>query len=240
LRFQHWAFSDLNPWLAWLGPAAESVKAQRGRVDPQQPFCFYERFVSECINAVFDYNRDIRDALSEATFFHTYGTVFALLKDDLPENDANVQRELRDVPEVRQALASIATGGLAAAITRADYLLAVKEKPLPLQRFELKQKLINRYGEYFPDLSPEQWRHIDGRQAIVCEFQPEEAILTFPKLLVDAEDRCRFLKLLDAVADDPDVRQSMSPTPEQLAMLRRIRETLSVGGKSVSTPSLGA
>ena len=29
LRFQRWAFSDLNPWLAWLGPAAQAVKAQR-------------------------------------------------------------------------------------------------------------------------------------------------------------------------------------------------------------------
>ena len=29
MRFQRWVFSDLNPWLAWLGPAADMVKAQR-------------------------------------------------------------------------------------------------------------------------------------------------------------------------------------------------------------------
>ena len=32
LRFQRWALSDLNPWLGWLGPAAEVVKAQRAGV----------------------------------------------------------------------------------------------------------------------------------------------------------------------------------------------------------------
>ncbi len=37
LRVQRWAFSDLNPWLAWLGPAAQAVKAQRQAVAAGQP-----------------------------------------------------------------------------------------------------------------------------------------------------------------------------------------------------------
>jgi pimeloyl-ACP methyl ester carboxylesterase len=240
LRLQHWAFSDLNPWLAWLGPAADSVKAQRRRVDPQQPFCSYERFVSELISASLNYYRDIRDAICEATFFHTYGTVFTLLRDDIPESEANLEREPRAELEVRQAHASIATGGLAEAITRAECLLAVKDKPLPLQRFQLKQELINRYGEYLPELSPEQWRRIEGRQAIISEYEPEKAILTLPKLLADAKDRRCFLNLLDAVVDDPEVCQSINPTPEQRAMLTRIREVLSAEGESASASnSLG-
>ncbi len=38
LRFQRWAFSDLNPWLAWLGPAAQSGQgtAQGGRAGQSQ------------------------------------------------------------------------------------------------------------------------------------------------------------------------------------------------------------
>jgi hypothetical protein len=34
LRFQRWAFSDLNPFLWWLAPAAQAVKAQRRRWRP--------------------------------------------------------------------------------------------------------------------------------------------------------------------------------------------------------------
>ena len=185
-----------------------------------------------------NYCRDVHDAISEVTFFHTYGTAFALLRDSIPESEANLVRESREGPEVRQALASIATGGLAEAITRTDYLLAVKDRPLPLHRFQLKQELINRYREYLPDLSPEQWRRIDGRQEIISQYEPEKAVLTLPKLLGDAKDRRRFLSLLDAVVDDPEVRQSISPTPKQLAMLTRIREVLSAKGKSASAPSL--
>ena len=31
LRLQRWAFSDLNPWLSWLAPAAQAVKASANR-----------------------------------------------------------------------------------------------------------------------------------------------------------------------------------------------------------------
>ena len=37
LRAQRWAVSDLNPWLAWLGPAAEMVKAHRRALGPDAP-----------------------------------------------------------------------------------------------------------------------------------------------------------------------------------------------------------
>ncbi|HEY3597009.1 MAG TPA: DUF3141 domain-containing protein, partial [Paraburkholderia sp.] len=33
LRAQRWMLSDLNPWLAWLGPAANAVKANRDKPD---------------------------------------------------------------------------------------------------------------------------------------------------------------------------------------------------------------
>src|SRR6185436_9389633 len=37
LRFQRWAVSDLNPFLAWLGPVAAAVKAQRRALGPAAP-----------------------------------------------------------------------------------------------------------------------------------------------------------------------------------------------------------
>ena len=36
LRFQRSFFSDRNPWLAWLAPAAEMVKAQRQALGPNE------------------------------------------------------------------------------------------------------------------------------------------------------------------------------------------------------------
>ena len=38
LRARNWALSDMaNPWLAWLGPAAEAVKAQRVTASADSP-----------------------------------------------------------------------------------------------------------------------------------------------------------------------------------------------------------
>ena len=52
LRLQRWAFSDLNPWLWWLAPAAQAVKAQRQALAPDHPARQAESMVSELTSAV--------------------------------------------------------------------------------------------------------------------------------------------------------------------------------------------
>src|SRR5215831_10163322 len=76
LRMQRWAVSDLNPWLWWLAPAAEAVKAQRQAVGPGEPARKIERMLSELMSASLDYYRAVRDATSEAAFFQIYGNLF--------------------------------------------------------------------------------------------------------------------------------------------------------------------
>ena len=93
-----------------------------------------------------------------------------------------------------------------------------KEKPLPLARFELKQKLMKKYHGLVPDLTPYQRRRIRGQQEIICRYEPERAISTLPQLLSDRDDRRRFLTLFERLLRDPLV----NPTG-------RIREVLSEG-----------
>src|SRR5499427_7537774 len=87
LRFQRWAFSDLNPLLAWLGPTAKVVKAQRQAVAADAPTRKVEAMASEAISASLDYYRAIRDAMSEAAFFQTYGNVFSMYLADKQRAD---------------------------------------------------------------------------------------------------------------------------------------------------------
>ena len=82
LRFQRWAISDLNPWLWWLGPVAQAVKAQRQAVGADDPRRKAEKMGSELISASLDYYRALRDALSEAAFFQLYGNLFSLYLAD--------------------------------------------------------------------------------------------------------------------------------------------------------------
>jgi pimeloyl-ACP methyl ester carboxylesterase len=229
LRVQHWSVSDANPWLWWLGPVADAVRAQRRAASADQTWRKAERMNSEVISAALDYYRALRDAASEAAFFLIYGQLFTLyLSDRAPGKDlAQAQAgDPRTLPFVADALASIEQGGYAEAVARVAALLAQQRgTPLPLSRVQLKHELAEEYRELLPDITWEQARRIRGEQDIIVRYEPEQAIATLPKLLSNAADRSRLLSLLQRLVDDPRI-QELSHSPEQEAMLARIRSVL--------------
>jgi len=230
LRFQRWAFSDLNPWLAWLGPAAQAVKAQRQPAAADNPNGRVQKFISEAISASLDYYRETRDANSEAAFFQMYGNVFSMYLADRHEATgpaAQGTTEPRELPFVKDALASIAKGGFAEALARVGSLLARRGAPLPLARLALKQELAAEYHDLLPDWAPDEWRRIRGEQDIIVRYEPEQAIATLPKLLTKAGDRERLIALVRMLLADQRVRR-FEPTTEQLAMIDNIGASLDV------------
>ncbi len=231
MRFQRWAVSDLNPWLEWLGPAADLIRSQRRATSPEQTFRRVETMVAELVGASLDYYRDIRDATSEALFFQTYGNLFSLYladKHKAEERRLAPPSDPRQLPFVREALASIAEGGYPEALTRAGYLLARHGEPLPLARLELKEKLLEEYGDILPDLPRDEARRIRGEQEIICRYEPEKAIASLPELLRDPADRVRFLTLLKRIVTDRRI-QAAGATDGQREMLSRIRGVLGEG-----------
>ena len=230
LRFQRWAFSDLNPWLAWLGPAAQAVKAQRRPAAPDNPGSRIEKMTSDAISASLDCYREMRDATSEATFFQTYGNVFSLYLADKHEAEARaaeVAVEPRELPFVKEALASIEAGGFNEALARVGSLLARRGAPLPLANLALKQELAIEYRNLLPDVAIDEWRRIRGEQDIIVRYEPERAIAALPKLLAKGSDRERLIALVRRLLTDERVRR-FEPTSEQLAMIENIGETLDV------------
>ena len=230
LRAQRWAISDLNPWLAWLPAAADAVKAQRKPMAPDNPARKVERYTSEAISASLDYYREIRDAISEAAFFQTYGNVFSLyLADerDSRREAAEAAVDARELPVVKDALDAIAEGGFPEALTRTASLLAREGAPFPLERVALKRELVDEYRDLLPDLAPDQWRHIRGEQDIIVRYAPEQALATLPRLLADPADRERLLTVVERLLTDPRL-SSVQPSAEQRAMLARLADVLEV------------
>jgi pimeloyl-ACP methyl ester carboxylesterase len=233
LRFQRWAFSDLNPWLWWLAPAAQAVKAQRQAVDADHPARKLESAVSEVTSASLDSYRALRDAVAESAFFQIYGNAFELyLGDGRDAETAAIPSDPRELSFVKEALASIDKGGYAQALARVAFLLAHRDEPLPLSRLQLAQELIEEYAELLPELAPDEARRIQGEQEIIARYEPDRAVETLPVLLAGRKDRTRLLTLLDRVLADERV-QRIEPSPEQKAMLARIRSVLG----SVSYPT---
>jgi pimeloyl-ACP methyl ester carboxylesterase len=230
LRFQRWAISDINPWLGWLGPAAEMVKAQRKPVAKDNAGLKLEKAASTAISASLDYYRTVRDAASEAAFFQTYGNVFSLYvadKREVEEKTAEAIAEPRELPFVQEALASIAEGGYAEALARVACLLARKGEPLLLSRLQVKQEMIAEYGDLLPVMTQDQWRRIRGEQEIIVRYEPEQALKTLPKLLSNPGDRERLVTLVRQLLQDERM-QGSKPSIEQIAMVENIGETLHV------------
>jgi hypothetical protein len=236
LRFQRWAISDLNPWLWWLKPVAEIMKENRQAASPELSFRRVEKMVSELVSASFDLYRDVRDALSEATFFQVYGDLFALYLSDRHDGkgrEVPTAVDPRELPYVKEALASIGEGGYPEALARVGALLAPpRGQPIPLSRMELKEELIGEYRDLLPDMPHDQMRRIRGEQDIIIRYEKEKAIETLPQLLRDPEDRKRLLTVVDRLLTDKRI-QSEGVTPEQRAMLKRIGAVLSVKPKEM-------
>jgi pimeloyl-ACP methyl ester carboxylesterase len=226
LRLQRWAVSDMNPWLWWLAPVAQAVKAQRQAVGPDDARRQAEKMGSKLISASLDYYRAMRDAVSEAAFFELYGNLFSLYLADKSEAIEHTRvTDPRELPFVKEALASIDEGGYAEAVARVAFLLARKGEPLPLSQLQLKQELIADYRELLPPVSFDQARRIRGEQEIIVRYEPEKAIETLPVLLGERADRDRLLTLLDRLLADERVQRA-KPSAEQVAMLERIRTVL--------------
>jgi hypothetical protein len=227
LRAQRRAVSDANPWLAWLAPMAQAVRAQRQALGPDDPARRTEKMMSEIVSASLDLYRGMRDAASEAQFFLTYGNMFSLYLADKHEAEERAApvTDAREIPYVKDALASIAEGGYNEAFARIAYLVT-RRGDLPLSRVVMRQEVMKEYGEFMPKLPLDEWRRVRGEQEIIARYEPDRAIATLPVLLAEQADRDRILTLLDKLMADKRV-QAQQPTPEQLAAVERIRAVLS-------------
>ena len=227
LRAQRWAISDLNSWLAWLGPAAEIVREQRAALDDDTVPRQTEAAASEWISATLDCYRALRDAASEAMFFQTFGSMFALTMTDQQRagQDETAERAAESRELIDQALAHIDQGGYAAAVARIGYLLAQHGEALPLERLALRAEMSKDYAELLPTVEPAEWRRLRGEQDVIARHAPEQALATLPKLLSAKSDRVRLLRLVDRLMDDPRI-EGFRPTAEQRAMVELLRSKL--------------
>ncbi|SAK45139.1 PHB de-polymerase domain-containing protein [Caballeronia calidae] len=229
LRAQRWMFSDYNPWLAWLGPAADAVRAARKPDTERDVLRRAEHCGSDMISAGLDFYRAMRDAATEAMFFSVYGNMFSVHRAQ--EHEAQAQKadalpaDPRELPFVQEALESIAHGGYAEAVARVACLLGRHDEPLPLARMVLRQELAADYAEYLPQMPRDEWRRMRGEQEIIVRYEPEQAFSTLPDLLDDNDDRKKLLTLFDKLHADSRL-QGFEPTPAQEDMLARIRAAL--------------
>ena len=200
---------DYNPWLWWRRPLTEGAGARQPIVGDHEPARRIERMMAEATSAALDYYRDLRDAVSEAAFFLTYGNLFSIYLADKPRGTGRepgqAPADARELPYVKEALASIEEGGYGEALARMGALINADGETIPLAHLELRRDLLEDYAAFLPPVPREQMRRIRGEQDIVVRYEPERALDTLPKLLAAPADRERAIELLTRLLADPRV-----------------------------------
>ena len=187
LRMQNWLSSDLNPWLAWLGPMATAVKEHRQSLAPDSPADRLERIFSEVVSASLDFYREMRDAQSEAMFYRctaicsrSMAPSAVPLKSLRCGANWKAGASSRKMPSPQWLL-----GGYAEAVARVFALLARHDVPFPLFQLHLKRGLVAKYADLLPKTSFHQQRRIRGEQDLIVREDRQGALRTLPQLLTN-------------------------------------------------------
>jgi hypothetical protein len=202
VRIEHAFFSDLNPWMAWVKPMAEAVRADRRPVSPENPLLELERKASETIVRTLDQHRVVRDGLEERAFKTIYESPALALAvgadPNAPERrgprDGTWEREELAAMKRREIEASVEAGTLVDAWARLLLYIRPDGQVIDERPFNMVRRMIDELKpENIPSLAVLQAAL--KRQAFVLALDEERAMAALPKL---AQDKALLQRGFDA------------------------------------------
>ncbi len=219
LRVQRYAWSDLNPWLWWLGPAADAMRGLDLPDIRENPLWWLPEVFSEAVGRALDGWGDARDLFVEDAFHACY---------DLLELMGAGKRFRHPLPQPQQAAPDVATGvlarinegGVREAVMRMLLLLmkvggSVRRETLGYVQGQLREVPV------FADADGETLKRMLAEQAAIVAYEPEQALLALPALLPTAGVRDEALAILRAVLPDNVIER-----PALGAAIERFEEVL--------------
>lgn len=217
IRQRRMAYADArNPWMPLVGRWADLVRANRRPVAADNPFHELEGLAAQWIETQLDLYRDLRDSWRELSFHAIYRSpaLRALGAESLADSQHRRHRDLRNLPEVREALDGIARGGVAEAAARILCLLAKARGYVRRSRLERLAEAFREHG-LFSSMEDGTLSALMHHQALVCDLEPQQAVRTLPLLLPSAAEREQALAL---VAEITGTREAMNPAAQKLLM----------------------
>lgn len=230
MRLARHAFASGGPGMWAVERAADAVRADRNTAAPDNPFLEAEKLWASMIEQAWNWNRDLREVMTEMTFFAIWASPMALWYGT-PQAHTRARKrptELTELPEVKQAIADVAVGGYGDGLLRILCLLAGTRKEVRRDRLE-RSSLVLRDEEPFNAMPSETRVAMIHRQNLIAEFAPEDGIATLPHLLRTPETRAKALDVTRFVLGDPKEMEK-----ETKALLTRIEEVLNVAQKDAA------
>ncbi|WGF87268.1 DUF3141 domain-containing protein [Marinivivus vitaminiproducens] len=228
MRTERFVWSDMNPFLWWLGPTAETVRDNRHEAPPTNAFRQVELGFSEAIQRGLNAYRDNRDAMQEMLFKSIYGTTLGQAITGIGARYSDINKpQARDL-ELEESIVSRlkglrehqSVGGLAEAITRIVLLGAQADRGFDARFVRIARRLRKEHPE-LGAISPQEMRHMISNQALMVRFDVEHAYETLPALLPTAAQRREAVEVARKLFS---WRPTM--TPEAEAVLARVERLL--------------
>lgn len=222
LRARRRAQSSHNPAMRLIAKAAEATRQSRRPASPDNPFVRAERLWASAVEQSLDFHRDLRDASREIAFFALYANPMmrAFGESHYRPRKLDSQAELQGLPEVRQALLHVRSGGFVEAVIRMLLLLADSRGAVRRDRLQRSTQLMAA-DEPFRSLGIQRRAAIIHEQTLIVEFAREEAIAALPEMLPTAEERELAGQVILYV---PGAMADMAP--ETLELVQRLRRLL--------------
>lgn len=230
LRQRRYFFSDRNPFFAYWGALAETVRQQRSPQGGDNVFVQLERLQAALVEDGWNLYRDLRDAGWEMAFHALYAQPWVKALGKAPLAQSGVH-DFRQFPEVRRAIAHAGEGGYAEALIRMFILMAHARGSVRRSRLERSNRIIQATPP-FDTMSAEERGRIIHEQTMIVEFAPEAATLTLTELLPDKEDRRKAIDVVFQVAGPLE-----EMTPPTIAMFQQLQILLEVEATDWQEPA---
>ena len=220
LRVQYWAVSDKNPLLWPLPHLAAMARSGRRPRSPDNDHVRAESLLSDLIAAQLDLYRDLRDAASEAAFFHVYGNLLSLqMADEREEMRRKGKFDPRTIPAVREVLDTLDEGSAVEGLARIAMLIGkAGSGHRRLSQMRTTREILSPDGQ-IAHLSEDERRRLLQEETIVVEFEPERAKRSLPNLLRSATERRRAHALLDWTEAQPGLEERQRRLAAELRAL---------------------
>jgi pimeloyl-ACP methyl ester carboxylesterase len=231
VRIEHTSFSDLNPWMLWVKAMAESVRADRRPVSPDNPFLAVEQKFSSFIEQALEAYRIAREHFQERVFKMIYESPWLALAlgidpgADRRGEQAVTTWERDELARLKrqEVEASIEQGTLVDAWARLLLYLRPQGDAADERPFNMVRRLVaDMKPESIPSLVA--LKHALKRQALVLALDEDRAIAALPKIEPDKELLRRGLEAARLVLS---VRGEL--TPHQNERYRRAELLVGLG-----------
>lgn len=217
LRVQYEMFSNANPFMHWVGAAAESVRENRAHPGNENPFLAMQEKTSKQAVHVLDAWRDMIERASEKTFLSIYGSSWlqgAVGIDPTstkPERRANKSALHRELTQTRldELKAKMPEGGIREATVRALLYVGMARNSVDERGFENIRRIRQKLKHLGP-LSLAAFKVLVRDQHSMLLIDQAAALAAIPSMLPpDLDKRAKAVDLIRQVVE------AGGPLPQQ-------------------------